>query len=67
MKKFAGSRIELYLIKSEYKRVLKGSEFCFEYEAARLPDTIRLLNELHNTIALKRVKKSVKYRIYNAV
>lgn len=65
MKKFAGSRLELYLIKSEYKRVLKGSDYCFLYEAERFEDTRKLLSELHNAIALRRVRKAVYYRTIN--
>lgn len=61
-KKFAGSKIELYLIKSEYKRVLKGKDYCFLYEIDRFNETKRILESLHNKYALRRVKKSVSYR-----
>ncbi|MCU7556550.1 hypothetical protein [Macrococcus capreoli] len=62
MKKFAGSRIELQLIKSEYNRVLKGMDYCFLYEVSRFEDTKQLINSLHNRIALRRVNKVVEYK-----
>lgn len=61
-KKFAGSKLELRLIKSEYNRVLKGNDYCFLYEIERFNETKQLLETLHNKYALRRVKKSVSYR-----
>ena len=60
MKRFAGSRLELYLLKSERERVLNG--YGFGYEIERLPETERILSEIHNIIALRKVSKSVSYR-----
>lgn len=61
-KEFAGSRIELYLIKSEARRVQKGREYCFMYEVERLPETLAMLARLHNRIAIRHVRKKVSYK-----
>lgn len=62
MKKFASSKLELYLLKSEIKRVKSGN--CFMYEESRYNDTLKLLNSIHPKIALKRVKfnKNIYYK-----
>lgn len=60
MRKFAGSKLELYLLKSEVKRVNSGLGFL--YEEWRLPETQRLLSEWHNVYALRRVNKSVNWK-----
>lgn len=60
MKKFAGSKLELYLLKNEVWRVYNG--YGFLYEEWRIDETEKLLNSLHQKIALRRVKKAVYYR-----
>lgn len=60
MKKFAGSKLELYLLKSEKKRVERG--ICCLYEESRYPQTVEILESLHNKYAIRRVKKSVFYK-----
>ena len=60
MKRFAASKLELYMLKSELKRVKSG--YGFLYEMNRLPETERLLSELHNVYALRRVRKSVFWK-----
>lgn len=60
MKKFAGSKLELQLLKNEVKRVYNGHGFL--YEEHRIEETEKLLNSLHQKIALRRVKKAVYYK-----
>lgn len=62
MRKFASSKLELYLLKSEIKRVENGNGFI--YEETRYNDTLKLLNSIHPKIALKRVKfnKNIYYK-----
>lgn len=62
MKKFASSKLELYLLKSEIKRVENGIGFL--YEESRYNESLKLLNSIHSRIALKRVKfnKNIYYK-----
>lgn len=60
MIKFAGSKLELQLLKNEVWRVYNG--YGFLYEVWRIDETEKLLNSLHSRIALRRVKKAVYYR-----
>ena len=58
--KYAGSRLELYLLKREVQRV--HDDNCFLYEQNRIKETEKLLNSLHQKIALRRVRKMVYYK-----
>lgn len=60
MKKFAGSKLELQLLKNEVWRVYNGYGFLYEHK--RLDETEKILNSIHPKIALRRVKKAVYYR-----
>lgn len=60
MRKFAASRLELRLLKNEAQRVYNG--YGFLYEQQRIKETEKILNSIHNKIALRRVKKAVYYK-----
>ena len=60
MRKFAASRLELWLIKNEAQRVHNGHGFL--YEEHRIEETEKILNSIHDKIALRRVKKAVYYK-----
>jgi len=62
MRKFASSKLELYLLKSEIQRVESGNGFI--YEESRYNETLKLLNSIHPKIALKRLKfnKDIYYK-----
>lgn len=60
MKKFAASKLELKLLKNEAWRVCNG--YGFLYEEHRIEETEKILNSIHDRIALRRVKKAVYYK-----
>ena len=60
MKKFAASKLELKLLKNEAWRVYNG--YGFLYEQNRIDETEKILNSIHDKIALRRVKKAVYYK-----
>lgn len=60
MRKFAASKLELKLLKNEARRVHNG--YGFLYEEHRIEETEKILNSIHDRIALRRVKKAVYYK-----
>src|SRR5699024_1901544 len=60
MKRFAASKLESYMLKSELTRVNSG--YGFLYEMNRRTETERLLSELHKVYGLRRVSKSVFWK-----
>ena len=62
MKKFASSKLELQLLKSEIERVENGNGFI--YEELRYNEILKLLDSIHPKIALRRVRfnKNIYYK-----